>query len=231
MDPVGSQKTMINHQVVVGSFQCNCRILACPVTGEALVIDPGGEPQKILSTLGSLKTTTGAPLRVKYLMHTHAHLDHIGATREVREALVESPRIALHGDDEDLYLALKMQGQLFGVDYEDPLPIDHRLEDGEEFKLGTLKFSILHTPGHSPGGVCVRLHEGSDSGARETLFTGDTLFQGSIGRTDLWGGDMDTLMGSIRKRIFALDGDTTVCPGHGPQTTIAIEKRQNPFLK
>jgi glyoxylase-like metal-dependent hydrolase (beta-lactamase superfamily II) len=172
---------------------------------------------------------------VRYLLQTHGHLDHVGAVRPVKEALGHqtagvSPKIALHRGDEPLYLALKQQGALFGIHYEEPLPIDHYLEDGEDIRVGELRFSVLHTPGHSPGSVCLRLHENSRLGMPETLFSGDTLFQGSVGRTDLWGASQDQMFRSIRERILSLDGDTRVCPGHGPETRIGVEKRENPFL-
>jgi glyoxylase-like metal-dependent hydrolase (beta-lactamase superfamily II) len=223
---------MIEKTLVVGPFQCNCRLLACPKTGQAVLVDPGDEPQRILSALEGAKTPGGSPIEVKYLLHTHGHLDHIGGTRKVRETLAKAaaPIIALHRDDEPLYLALKTQGNLFGMSYDDPLPVDHYLEDGETFSVGELRFSVIHTPGHSPGSVCLRLHESSDIQAPETLLTGDTLFQGSVGRTDFWGGDSDQMFRNIRCRILTLDDDTRVCPGHGPDTRIGIEKRQNPFL-
>jgi len=223
---------MIDQTVVVGPFQCNCRILACPETGEAALIDSGDDAPRILKALRELKTAKGQPLQVKWLLHTHAHLDHIGATRDVKLAPEGgASKIALHRDDDELYKNLKMQGQLFGVTYDDPLPVDHFLEDGEEIRLGTLKLSVLHTPGHSPGGICIRLHEDRASGAPETIFSGDTLFRDSIGRTDLWGGDTSQLLTSIKQRLLVLDDSTRVCPGHGPESTIAHEKRANPFLK
>ena len=141
------------------------------------------------------------------------------------------PVIALHRADEPLYRQLKMQGGLFGLKYDDPLPIDHFLEDGEELRVGDLRMNVLHTPGHSPGSVCLRLHEDLSLAVPETLFSGDTLFQGSVGRTDLWGADGDQMFESIRERILVLDDSTRVCPGHGPETQIGIEKRENPFLK
>src|SRR5262249_4007152 len=131
---------------------------------------------------------------------------------------------------EPLYLALRQQGSLFGFSYDDPLPVDHYLEDGEMFSVGEFKFSVIHTPGHSPGSVCLRMHEDSANGIPETLYSGDTLFQGSVGRTDLWGGDQDQMFRNIRQRILTLDDDIRVCPGHGPETRIGVEKRGNPFL-
>jgi glyoxylase-like metal-dependent hydrolase (beta-lactamase superfamily II) len=231
---------MIDQTVVIGPFQCNCRLLACPETGEGLLVDPGDEPEKILRAVAAARTPSGQPVRIRYLLHTHAHLDHIGGTRGVAETLragigprgsAEAPvSIALHREDEPLYRALKMQGQLFGIDYDEPLPIDQFLSDGEELRVGKLKLGVVHTPGHSPGSICLRLHEDSAARARETLFTGDTLFLESVGRTDLWGGDQDVLFRSIRERIFRLDDDTRVCPGHGPDSTVGHEKRENPFL-
>lgn len=218
---------MLDRTLVVGPFQCNCRLLACPRTGEALLIDPGDEPEKILKTLQGLQNPL---IQVKYIFHTHGHLDHIGATRAVCEAL-DRPKIALHPGDRELYQKLAFQRSLFGMKHDqDPLPVDHDLVDEEEIRVGDLKFSVIHTPGHSPGSVCLRLHEDSSLGVKETLFSGDTLFQGSVGRTDLWGGDTDQMFRSIRQRILVLDDETRVCPGHGPETQIGIEKRENPFL-
>ena len=235
---------MIEKTIIVGPFQCNCRLFVCPRSGEAILVDPGDEAPRILSELQGLKTPGGpsggaAPIQVKYLLQTHGHLDHIGATRSVFEALScspgrspgQAPRIALHKADEPLYLGLKMQGNLFGIQYDDPLPIDHFLEDGEELRIGEMKLSVLHTPGHSPGSVCLRLHEDSSLGLRETVLSGDTLFQNSVGRTDLWGGNQDQMFKSIRQRLLVLDDDTRVCPGHGDETWIGMEKLNNPFLR
>lgn len=225
----------IDKTLVVGPFQCNCRLLACPKTGHAVLVDPGDEPNRILAELEKVRLANGQKISVKYLFQTHGHLDHIGATRPVREALeggsLEPPKIALHRGDSDLYHQLRLQGSMFGfTHYEDPLAIDHYFQDAEEIRVGELRFSVLHTPGHSPGSVCLRLHEDSELNVPETLFSGDTLFQGSVGRTDLWGGDADQMFDSIRERILTLDPDTRVCPGHGPETRVGIEKRTNPFL-
>lgn len=227
---------MIEKTIVVGPFQCNCRLFACPKTGDAVLVDPGDEAQRILSEIKGIQTPQGLPIQVKYLLHTHGHLDHVGGARGVRESLSALPsqpipQIALHRGDEPLYVSLKMQGNLFGIQYDDPLPIDHYLEEGEELRIGELKFSVIHTPGHSPGSVCFRLHENSGVGVSETLLSGDTLFQRSVGRTDLWGGDQDLMFKSIRQRLLTLDGDTRVCPGHGDDTSIGVERIENPFLR
>lgn len=230
----------LEKNVVVGPFQCNCRVLVCPKTAEAAVIDPGDEPAKIISAIESMKwETDGKVLRpkVKWLMHTHAHLDHIGGTRGVVTDLKPDLKstaplqLALHRDDLPIYEKLKEQGQMFGMKYEDPLPINHFLAHEEDIRVGTLKLSVIHTPGHSPGSVCFRLHEDSEMSVKETVFSGDTLFQGSVGRTDLWGADGNLMMRSIRERLLTLDDATRVCPGHGGESKIGIEKRGNPFLR
>ena len=235
---------MLEKNFVVGPFQCNCRLLACPNTGEAILVDAGDEAEKILSGLRGLKTPSGLPIKIKYLLHTHGHLDHIGATRSVYESLTQSlaqdliqdlkgtekPIIALHKGDEPLYQSLKIQGNLFGIQYEDPLAVQHYLKDQETLNIGQLKMTVIHTPGHSPGSVCFHLHSDSSVQAPEVVFSGDTLFQGSVGRTDLWGGDQAQMFKSIKQRLLVLDGDTRVSPGHGDDTKIGIEKLKNPFL-
>lgn len=224
---------MLERNIVVGPFQCNCRLLVCSRTGKGVLVDPGDEARRIIEEVERTFTPSGLRVQIKYLFQTHGHLDHIGATREVKERFSEgghSPIIALHKEDEPLYMSLKMQGQLFGMEYESPLAIDHYFQDEEHLSVGDLKFSVIHTPGHSPGSVCLRLHEDSEAKVKETLFSGDTLFQGSVGRTDLWGGDQDKMFQSIHQRILVLDDDTRVCPGHGNDSKIGIEKRENPFL-
>jgi glyoxylase-like metal-dependent hydrolase (beta-lactamase superfamily II) len=231
-------QSYLEKKVVVGPFQCNCRVIVCPKTGETAVIDPGDEPAKIVHAIESFewKSEKGEILRprVKWLFHTHAHLDHIGGTRGLREAAThgsESAKIALHRDDLEIYNNLPQQGMLFGMKYDEPHRPDHFLEHEEEIRVGSLHFTVVHTPGHSPGSLCLRLHEDSAIAVPETLYSGDTLFQGSVGRTDLWGADGEQMFRSIRERILTLDDDTRVCPGHGPETRVAVEKRENPFLR
>jgi glyoxylase-like metal-dependent hydrolase (beta-lactamase superfamily II) len=197
-------------------------------------MDPGDEPGKILEAIGAIEQEAGRPVRVKALFHTHAHFDHIGGTRGVKEGLVtagaDAPSIFLHRADEFMYSMLTKQGERFGFRMEEPLPIDRYLEDDERLRVGNLKFTILHTPGHSPGGVCFRLHSDTEARVPETVFTGDTLFRESVGRSDLWGGDEGQLFRSIRNRLLTLDDDTRAWPGHGPSSTIGHEKRKNPYL-
>jgi glyoxylase-like metal-dependent hydrolase (beta-lactamase superfamily II) len=192
-------------------------VLACEKTKEAAVIDPGGDVEKIIELLKK------HDFKVKYLLHTHAHFDHIMGSRQLKEAT--GAKICLHREDEMLYKNLQMQCSMFGFNAKDPLPADHFLSDEEPVKIGDVKASVLHTPGHTPGSLCFTLGE-KDS----VLFSGDTLFHRSIGRTDLWGGSFDDIIKSIQSRLFTLDDSTRVVPGHGEDTDIWSEKRENPFV-
>jgi len=226
---------MIQKTISVGPLQCNCQILVCPETFKAVVIDPGDDAEKILQNIDTLEGKLGGQkIHIQALFHTHAHFDHIGATRDVVTKLkasgVSAPTIFLHQGDAFIYQMLTKQGQMFGFEFEEPLPVDRFFQDNEEFQFGRLKFQILHTPGHSPGGACFRLHEDSSQQIPEMVFTGDTLFRRSIGRSDLWGGDQSLLLKSIRERLFSLDGDTCAWPGHGLPTRIGEEQRENPFF-
>lgn len=209
---------MIHEILPVGPLQCNCSILGCSETKEAVIIDPGDEGMKILERVVSLGLT------VKYILHTHAHFDHVGATDVVHRQTQGT--ICLHQGDDFLYQNLPMQGKLFGMEYGNPPPVEKFLVDEEEITFGDHTLQVLHTPGHSPGSICFRL-----KGGDEKLFSGDTLFQQSIGRADLWGGDASQLLKSVRERIFTLEGDMPVYPGHGPNTFVGEEKRTNPFFR
>jgi hydroxyacylglutathione hydrolase len=200
----------------VGPLQCNCTILADEASREAVVIDPGDEPERILRALEAMKLTPVA------LLHTHAHLDHITGSREVKEAT--GAPIRLHPADRPLYDALPEQASFFGLRAAAPLPPDAPLEDAETIGFGPYTLTAIHTPGHTPGSTCFAL-----SGDRPVLFSGDTLFRRSIGRTDLWGGDTDAILASIRQKLFTLPGHMPVVCGHGPDTTIEDERRLNPF--
>ncbi len=211
---------MIHRVLPVGPLQCNCQLVACPRTKEAVLVDPGDEPEKILAMLEKEGVT------VKYLLHTHAHFDHCGATGAVKTAT--GALTCLHDADRMLYENLPTQGRMFGMTFEPTPALDKTLADGEPVTFGDCKLEVLHTPGHSPGSVCFRFSgPGSDA---EWLASGDTLFQGSIGRADLWGGNGQLLLKSIRDRLFVLDDDLPVFPGHGAETRIGVEKRTNPFL-
>ncbi len=203
----------------VGSFQCNCSVLACGDSKEAIVVDPGGEHQRILEIVRHYDLT------VKWIIHTHAHLDHIYETRDVKEQA--GGTIALHKDDTFLYDGFAMQAAMFGWRVRPVLPVEHWLSDGESLTFGKRAAEVIHTPGHTPGSCCFRL----DADDGPLLLAGDTLFQRSIGRTDLPGGDFPTIARSIQKRIYTLDPDTSVIPGHGPRTTVGDEARHNPFVQ
>lgn len=210
---------MLIETVVVGSFQCNCTIIADENTKEAVIIDPGDESDKIFEIIKHYN------LNVKYLMHTHAHLDHIMATREIKEKT--NAKILLHKDDNNIYNSLKMQAQMFGFNTKDPLPVDVFLKENDEIKIGEKIISkVIHTPGHSPGSICFHFEKDNDP----LVFSGDTLFSGSIGRTDLWGGSYPIILNSIKDKLFTLREETIVCPGHGPKSYIWNEKKHNPFF-
>jgi glyoxylase-like metal-dependent hydrolase (beta-lactamase superfamily II) len=203
--------------IPVGPLACNCSIVADEETGLAIVIDAGDESAKILAGLRR------AGAEAVFLLHTHAHFDHIAGTRGVKES--SGAQIGLHPADLFLYEALVEQGRMFDCAFEDPLPVDLEIEDGQVLEFGTSRVRVLHTPGHTPGSVSFLL-EGQES----ILFSGDTLFRDSIGRTDLWGGSFAAIEKSIRSRLYALPEDLRVIPGHGPETTIGREKRSNPFV-
>jgi glyoxylase-like metal-dependent hydrolase (beta-lactamase superfamily II) len=200
-------------------LSCNCSIVACPSTGAAAVIDPGGEVDRILEVLRS------HGLELQAIVHTHAHIDHILGTKRLAEET--GAPIWLHAEDLPLYQGISMQAAMIGMaGAPTPPDPDHFCVDGEELLLGPEeKLTVLHTPGHTPGSVC--FHAESQS----TLYSGDTLFRRGIGRTDLWGGSHPQIITSIRERLMTLPGDTQVVPGHGPSTTIGAELKSNPHLQ
>ena len=199
----------------VGPLQCNCSILWDSNTKEALVIDPGGDFEKIKKEI----ETEG--LTIKAILHTHAHFDHVGASKEIHE-LTGAP-LLLHPDDKFLWENLKLQGQMFNIDVEALPKWNTDLHDEMELSWGEHKLKTLFTPGHSPGSCSFVIDD--------VLFSGDTLFQNSIGRTDLWGGDFNQISKSIKDRLYTLDTDTKVICGHGPNTLIGIEKKENSFVR
>jgi hydroxyacylglutathione hydrolase len=211
---------MIVEVRAVPPFSKNGYVVACPDTLEGIVIDPGDEVEELLEIVRTRN------IAVQYILLTHAHMDHItGVGRAV--AALNVP-CGLHRADEFLYKAVVQQGLAFGYKAEPQPPVDFHLEEGGPWRFGRYAAEVHHTPGHSPGGVCLAV--GRDGETPRTLFVGDTLFAGGIGRPDLPGGDLQTLIGSIRNVLFAFPDDSVVWPGHGPQTTIGHERRTNPFL-
>jgi hydroxyacylglutathione hydrolase len=211
---------MIIETQAVGPFFKNGFVVACPRTREAVLIDPGDEVAGLLSFVAA------EHLKVRHILLTHAHVDHVTGVAAAKQA-VEAP-VHLHRDDLFLYERAIEQGRMFGVRVTAPPPIDQFYSPGEAIAFGDLEARPHHTPGHCPGGVCLQV--GPSGGTGADLFVGDTLFAGSIGRTDLPGGDYPTLIRSIRDVLFPFGDDARVYPGHGPMTTIGDERRTNPFL-
>lgn len=209
--------------VVVGPIQCNCYILSDDTTRKAFLIDPGAESSELLAYLQKKK------LELQAVLITHAHIDHVGGIEQL-QSFSQAP-VYYHDGDRYLYENLSTQAQLFGTTPEKLMATQPRvgeatLRDGQEFPFGNGKVQVIHTPGHTPGSVC--FHAIGEEGL---VFTGDTLFAGSIGRTDLWGGDYDQIIDSIKSRLMALDDSAMVLPGHGPDSTIGDERESNPFLR
>ena len=212
--------SLIRESFRVGVLGCNCSIVACPEKREALVVDPGDEAPAILKALERLG------VRAVRLVHTHAHFDHIMGTGEV--AAETGAEILLHKDDRWLYDNLAMQTSMFGLPAPPPPPAPTReLQADEALGFGRRQAHAIHTPGHTPGSMCFFV---DTPGETPIVFAGDTLFRGSIGRTDLWGGSSPQIQSSIRERLFTLPDDTIVVAGHGPDTTIGAEKEDNPFV-
>lgn len=208
--------------IPVGLFQCQCVILGDPASKEAIVIDPGDEGERIFQKIEEHQLT------VRSIVHTHTHIDHIGATTALQQRT--HAKVCLHREDLFLYEKMEMQAAYLGIPparIETPVGVDEFLIDGYALQAGSIQGVTYHCPGHTPGSCGFffpTLHEAG------ILFAGDTLFAGSIGRTDLWKGDMDQEIQSIRKKYFTLPDEVIVVPGHGPATTIGIEKETNPFL-
>lgn len=204
----------------VGPLACNCTIVADRERGEAIVIDGGDGVNDVASYLKE----TG--LRATLLLHTHAHIDHIGDLGKLRE--LTDARGLLHHADLPLYQTLALQARWLGLVHAPPVvALDGELRDGDRFDVGNTRLAVLHTPGHTPGSVCFSVDSGD---GRTTLLTGDTLFAGSIGRWDLGGTSMKDIVHSIQTRLMDYGDATPVIPGHGPFTTIGIERRSNPYL-
>ena len=212
---------MIVEVRAVPPFQKNGYVVACETTREAMVIDPGDEIDSLLHVV------KGQSLNVRSILLTHAHVDHVTGVPRARQAL-QVP-VYLHRDDQFLYDAAPQQAAFFGLHCDALPPIDRYYDLAEPLSFGEYEIGVHHTPGHCPGGVCLAL--GRKGSNKEDLFVGDTLFAGSIGRTDLPGGDHPTLIRSITQVLFAFGDAARVYSGHGPQTTIGQERRSNPFLR
>ncbi|MGQ0665942.1 MAG: MBL fold metallo-hydrolase [Nitrospiraceae bacterium] len=209
--------TLIRKTFSVPPLGCNCSIIGDPVTKQAIVVDPGGAHERILHEVRQLGLT------VSHILHTHAHFDHFLASGAMKEAT--GATLCLHQDDLDLWRNLDMQCRMFGVTAV-PMPMpDYWLKDDEKVQVGQVSMIALHTPGHTPGSMSIHVP------VEKLVLAGDTLFRGSIGRTDLWGGDFDAIEQSIRERLYTLDDATIVVTGHGPETEIGWEKESNEFIR
>jgi glyoxylase-like metal-dependent hydrolase (beta-lactamase superfamily II) len=213
----------------VGVLGCNCTILACPDARQALVVDPGGDAERILGVLGDEK------LAVVDIVHTHAHFDHVLATAEVAAAHPEAG-VVLHRDDRWLWDNVATQLRFFGIELPreggpslPPRPT-RELTGDAVLPFGRREARALHTPGHTPGSMCFYVEGTAGAGETPLLVAGDTLFKRSIGRTDLWGGSMEALARSIRDKLLTLPDETRVVTGHGPETSIGAERRGSPFI-
>jgi hydroxyacylglutathione hydrolase len=208
---------MVIETFPVGPLQCNCTILGDEQAGEAIVIDPGEEVGRIQQRLATLG------LKLKQILITHGHIDHVGGALKLKR-LTGAPILMNEGDLEQLEIMDK-QAAWLGVETPETAPPDEILGDGRVVGLETLPAQVIHTPGHTQGSVCLHF------APLNLLIAGDTLFAGSIGRTDLPGGDSEQIIDSIHSRLLKLGDETRVLPGHGPGTTIGTERRRNPFLR
>ncbi|MGI6487718.1 MAG: MBL fold metallo-hydrolase [Syntrophomonadaceae bacterium] len=206
---------MILKALEVGAIAANCYIIGCEETMEGAVIDPGGSPKDILRVIKDLN------LKIKYIINTHGHIDHMGANRQVKEAT--GATILIHEEDAGMLTNPASNFSMFmGRNITSP-GAEQFIKDGDIIKIGnTIELEVMHTPGHSRGGVCLK--------TGNMIFAGDTLFYGSIGRTDFPGGSFKTLIESIKNRILCYEDDVVVYPGHGPATTVGFERKHNPFL-
>ena len=208
---------MIHEILPVGPLQCNCSVIGDETSGEAMVIDPGDDIQDVLALIAK------HGLRVKQIVITHAHIDHVGGAMKLRAAT--GAPILLNQNDYALLKMLDMQAAWVGMPSPGKVEIDHSVAQADTVKAGSLEAQVIHTPGHTEGSVCLYFP------VQKKLIAGDTLFAGSIGRTDLPGGSFEKIIDSLHEKVLALPDDTVVVPGHGPLTTIGEERESNPFLK
>jgi glyoxylase-like metal-dependent hydrolase (beta-lactamase superfamily II) len=231
---------LIHEVIPVGLLQCNCSIVADPDAREALVVDPGDEVDRLIELLARHR------LKVRAIVSTHAHIDHVGGLAKLHRAT--GAPVLMHAGDLDLYRGLPLQAEWLGVEPPEMTEVDGFLAEGEALRCGGFQAQVIHTPGHSRGSLALYLptqpgHAPISAaiapGDRSPLplvdtprlLAGDTLFAGSIGRTDLWGGSLPEILRSIHQKLLVLPENTLVYPGHGPSTTIGREKGTNPFLR
>lgn len=231
----------IIHEVLpVGMLQCNCSILGDPETREAIVVDPGDEVERILEILRK------HDLKVLSIVSTHTHIDHVGGLARLHQAT--GAPVLIHEGDVELYRHLDVQAQWLGIPMPEIMRIQDFVKEGDALRWGSLEARVLHTPGHTPGSICLVVDQATGARDRNAkaaaaskdaaplagaarLISGDTLFQGSIGRTDLWGGSYPQIIRSIQEKLIVLPEDMRVYPGHGDATTIGDERESNPFLR
>ena len=208
---------MIHEILPVGPLQCNCSIIGDDATHEAMVIDPGDDIADVLAIIKKHN------FQVKQIVITHAHIDHVGGAMKLRAAT--GAPILLNQNDSTLLKMLDLQAAWIGMEPPGDVEIDHSLGESDRIAAGPLLANVLHTPGHTEGSICLYF------AAEKKLIAGDTLFAGSIGRTDLPGGSFDKIINSLHEKVLALPDETIVVPGHGPLTTIGEERQSNPFLR
>jgi len=217
---------LIHEVVPVGLLQCNCSILGDPVTRDAIVIDPGDEVDRILKIAARHK------LKIRAIVSTHTHIDHVGGLAALHRA-TQAP-VLIHDADLGLYRNLDVQAQWLGIPTPETLPIRDFVKEGDVLGWEGFLVRVLHTPGHTPGSISLVVESSPDkaqAAPERRLIAGDTLFQGSIGRTDLPGGSYPQIIRSIHEKLLTLPDDMVVYPGHGDTTTIGSEREHNPFLR